>query len=112
MITPFKGGGLSTVSSFVVKASRGQPGISGVAWVQHDAGKYNDSECDLPPYDNTDPDQKPEQSVCGAANFDGELLNYDSLSVWVETNGANFTGVTACVLIDGEAIDENSIPNP
>ena len=95
MIVPFGAG--TVVDAFIVKASQGNSDTSGQAWVYHDSDPFTEEgeilspECTL--------NQDPDVTICFQQGFGAVLRNLDSLSVFIETNGGNFEGATACVLI-------------
>ena len=92
VITPFEAGAF--IKRFVIKGSQGNNPVSGSATVYHDNGPLG--SCDLIA---NDPDAV--KSVCSGIT-NGVLGEFDSLSVFVKTNGGSFTGATACLLIETE----------
>ncbi|MCK5379273.1 MAG: hypothetical protein KAJ78_07705, partial [Acidobacteria bacterium] len=45
-----------------------------------------------------------QKSTC-TINFTGDLVVWDSLSVFVKTKGGNFEGASACILIDPDGVN-------
>ncbi|MBE9548040.1 MAG: collagen-like protein, partial [Proteobacteria bacterium] len=100
VITPFPAG--YVITKFIVKVSQGNIPVNGEAWLLHD-DHVNESRdghqiSDICPLTKNDPG--PFASVCKLDGpFYESLQVWDSLSVFVKTDGGNFTGATACVLI-------------
>ncbi|ACV26582.1 collagen-like protein [Kangiella koreensis] len=90
VITPFEAGAF--IKRFVIKAAQGNNPVSGIATVYHDNGPLG--TCNLVA---NDPDAA--KSVCSGIT-NGVLGEFDSLSVFVKTDGGSFNGATACLLID------------
>ena len=103
MISPFAAG--AEVLTLVVKVSQGNP-TSGVAYLYHDDPLGSDDGERLNPDDPCVLAALPVQSVC-QVNFsvgDAVLTALDSLSVFIKTDGGNFEGASACVLIDPDGV--------
>jgi hypothetical protein len=100
VIVPFGAG--TVVDTFIVKASQGNSDTTGQARVIHDSVPFSEEGeplsdwCDLP--------LTPDVTICFDDGVGGSLINLDSLSVFIETDGGNFEGATACVLI-GPIVD-------
>ena len=90
VITPFEAGAF--IKRFVIKAAQGNNPVSGIATVYHDDGPLG--TCNLVA---NDPDAA--KSVCSGIT-NGVLGEFDSLSVFVKTDGGSFNGATACLLIE------------
>jgi hypothetical protein len=104
VITPFLAG--SNVVAFVVKASQGNNPNSGVATVFHDDPTTDAGQPISVPCYITPESQSESTTVCDLVNpsdFVEPMLEFDSLSVFIQTDGGNFEGATACVLIDPNA---------
>ena len=87
----------AVVISLIVKVSQGQTARDGDAWLYHDGptddGLQLGGQCELISAVGDS------RTICEIPIAPGDLDPRDSLSVFVKTDGGNFSGASACVLI-------------
>ena len=101
VITPFEAG--SAILTFIVKVSQGNTARPGSAQVFHD-NPDDPNGSPLSEVCNIVPNPGESRSVCvlqaGLGDIFDPLVLFDSLSVFVQTDGGSYEGSTACVLIE------------
>ena len=106
VISPFAAG--SEVLTLVVKASQGNNPNSGVAVLYHDAagGAQGGEPVGSAPNNQCVLNETPVKSVCKITFSTNNALElFDSLSVFIQTDGGSFEGGSACILIDPDGTD-------
>ena len=106
VISPFAAG--AEVLTLVVKAAQGNNANSGVAVLYHDApgGAQGGEPVGTAPNNQCVLSDTPVKSVCKITFSTNNALElFDSLSVFIQTDGGSFEGGSACILIDPDGTD-------
>jgi hypothetical protein len=100
VISPF--GADAQVLVLVVKAAQGNQARSGEAQLFHDAPGNAQGGVSLGGICTLNPTAT--KSVCKVTIAGGDLVEFDSLSVFIKADGGSFEGGSACVLIDPDGV--------
>ena len=106
VISPFAAG--AEVLTLVVKAAQGNSPRSGMAVLYHDAagGAQGGEPVGIAPENECVLNATEVKSVCSITfSTNNSLELFDSLSVFIETDGGSFEGGSACILIDPDGTE-------